>query len=132
MGHADDAQFAELNGWLSDGIRLHLTIPMKGRVWRNDGAAAWIRAHEREMVASYIRSDIKGQDVVGLDGLEVNRLLVIGIAPNLREAEACVLYHAFHPQARVVIELVTPASKADDLQVVQKIFEASLKANWAR
>jgi hypothetical protein len=51
MGHADDAQFAELNGWLSEGIRLHLALPMRGRIWRNDGAAAWVRAHEREMMA---------------------------------------------------------------------------------
>jgi hypothetical protein len=132
MGHADDAQFAELNGWLSHGIRLHLAMPMQGRVWRNDGATTWIRDNARDIMAAYSRSQVKGQDVVELDGLQVHRLLVAGITPRLREAEAGVVYHAFHPQGRAVVELVTPASKTDDLELLQAIFEKSLKANWAR
>ena len=132
MGSSGDGQYADVNGWLSDGLRLHLTLPPKGRVWRNESAADWIGTDEREMLASYTRSDLKGQDVVALDGLQTRRLKAVGIAPKLREPEVSVLYHAFHPKGRAVIELVTPASKSEVLTSVQAVFEASLRLNWIR
>jgi hypothetical protein len=132
MGSPDDAQFAELNGWLSDGFRLHLTFPPKGRVWSSGGAAAWIGTDERQLMEGYTRSDLQGQDTVPIDGLQVRRLALTGIAPKLREPETGLIYHAFHPQGRAVVELVTPASKSEELAVVRTIFESSLKMNWIR
>jgi hypothetical protein len=132
MAHAPTAQLAELNGWLSDGLRLHVTFPKRGMVWRADGAAQWTAEGFQQLVDSYARHELSGQDRVTLDGIEVLRVTLTGTSPKLREPEAAVLYYIFHAKGRAVVEFAAPLSKMDELDGIRAVFEGSLKITWHR
>jgi S1-C subfamily serine protease len=130
MAHAPTAQVADLNGWLSDGVRLHLTFPKKGMMFRVQDAAQWITEERRQMVASYERHEVIGQDQVELDGIGTHCFTVKGTSPTLAEPEAAVVYHVFHPKGRAVVELAAPLSKIDELSTIKAVFERSVKIGW--
>ena len=130
MSHAPTAQVADINGWLSEGLRLHLTFPKKGYVWRQDFSAEWIHKGAEDMVRGYARYESVGTDAVRLGGIPAQRIAVIGVASHLREAEASVMYYMSQAKGRVVVDLSAPASKVDILQAVRAVFEATFKVGW--
>jgi hypothetical protein len=132
MAHSRDAQFADINGWLSDGLRISLEFAKKGLVWRQDGAAAWIKAGQESFVRSYAKFETKLHDTVSLASVPANRLLVTGTAATLREPEVALVYHSFHPNGKAVVEFAAPASKVEVLKLVSAVFESTFQVTWAK
>jgi S1-C subfamily serine protease len=132
MAHSPNAQLAELNGWLSDGLRMHLTFPRKGLIWKSDASASWMAAGERDMIQGYATYKLLGQNRVDLGGLAAQRLEIGGTSPKLREPEVGVVYHAFHANGKAVVELAAPLSKVDDLKAIMIVFENSIQVGWVR
>jgi hypothetical protein len=132
MSYAPDAQFAEINGWLSEGVRLNLSFPPTGRVWAQNSASGWIADGERGLAQSYARHELIDRRAVDVGGSRGNRVEVTGTMAKLREAEWSVVFYLFHEAGRVSIDLAAPESKAEDARVMAAIFERSLQFGWTK
>jgi Trypsin-like peptidase domain len=132
MVSAPSAEIAEINGWLSEGLRLHIMVPKPGSVWRADGATSWVADSRRRILSSYSQSEALTPETVLFERTPAAKIGVRGTSSRLREPETGYIYHLFTPQARAVVEVVAPGSKVKSLGLVAAIFEATMQIRWTK
>lgn len=125
MAHSPTARLADINGWLSDGIRIQFAFPRLGTRWLQSATQGWIALQQRQMLGSYSNSEIVLKDVVTVDGHAVDRLAAVGTSPKLSEPEIAVVYNYLDPSRRVSLELATPASDKDTHALVRAVLEST-------
>jgi S1-C subfamily serine protease len=132
MAHAPTAQFANINGWVSEGVRMSLVFAPKGRVWRPEAGTEWVAAAEAGAARSYTQMSVRSRQLLDIGGFRGNRLELAGTTAELREPEAAFLYHLFNELCKISIDSSTPVSKSKELQVITALFEKSLQFNVRR
>lgn len=102
---------AEVNGRLSEGIRIELWIAAEGRVWTNATAAEYAPEFARTLLAAnkgFVQTS-SAEATIGEESVRV--LEMVGQRRNSPEPEKVRYYVLAREQCRVTIECVAPASR---------------------
>ncbi|MEP7341155.1 MAG: S1C family serine protease [Acidobacteriota bacterium] len=125
-----EARLAEANGYVSEGIRIHLRVPPSGRVWTQRTLEAWPEEIAQGLLRAnpgFARTDAR---VVNLNGTQARMFAFVGQDKRLPETEKTVLYTFGAPEAFATVELIAPTSKLkllDALETLMKTFQLAVK-----
>lgn len=104
------AERVELDGYLSEGVRVTLNRPPAGRQWSlNQGT--WAESAIRGALAANAGFALTRSSVVEVAGFRANAYEIVGENENVSEPEKSVIYYIVQPSFLLTIELVSPASK---------------------
>lgn len=130
MAHTRDAERAKLDGWLSAGVRVHLRIPPKGKVWRTEWAENWRQAEIEAILKGYDSQRSKIHRNAKLGNLEAQLVTVVGTSKQLSQPEAGYFYAAIGPKCLVTVEVVMPLEMSRQLRGFDSILGTSFRASW--
>jgi Trypsin-like peptidase domain len=124
---APDAEKAELHGYLSEGLRIEMQFPRKGRVYTKEGMEQWLRNLSPKLIKNNPGFALTDSGVVEFGNQRAMAFHFVGQDRRLREPEKTILYAIARPEALIRIEVVAPTSKLDVQKMVQLIASSSFK-----
>jgi hypothetical protein len=124
-----EARLTEINGYLSEGIRIEMQIPAKGNVWKE--------SFLKEYLANFPTSLIKANPGFALTDRQIGDVAqtraaifsFVGRDKRLPEPEEAIFYILPRESALVRIELVTPVSKREGLKLMELLVKTSFELN---
>lgn len=132
MAYDPAAERADLNGWISDGVRIHIELPPQGRAWLQADRSPWTESRWRSALGGYATSNIESLTTLTVANVSTRRQAVVGTSAQISDAERNVTYTFHGPEARASVDFSMPVSKKAALDVVCLVFESSFRASWAR
>jgi S1-C subfamily serine protease len=121
----ENAALAQLHGYVSEGIRISVTLPPEGKIWTQKTISKY-----EETVAQGVLKTNPGfaqtdSQMVSLSDQPVRMYQFVGQDRRLPEPEKTVMYVIARPQALMTIELIAPTSKLKLLDVLRLFSAAS-------
>lgn len=116
-----NARLAQVNGYLSDGIRITVQLPSVGHVWTESYRKGYISNFPKNLVGNnpgFALTDTKFSEVCGVRAVVY---AFVGRDNRLPEPEETVFYILPLPNAIIKIELTTPVSKREAQQLLQTL-----------
>ncbi len=107
----EDAQLSQIDGYVSEGIRIQARIPPSGRVWTDRRLETWPEEIAQGVLRAnpgFARTDT---GVAQVGGLRAQVFTFVGQDKRLAEPEKTVLYAFGTPEAFYTVELIAPTSK---------------------
>jgi len=127
MTAPESAARADVNGYLSEGIRITVSMPQKGKVFT--------LATPAQLASDYSKTFVKNNpgfvqisesnSKVGQEPIKI--LEFLGQNPNVEEPEKTRIYMLAKPECRVIIEFVSPAAKFKDEDFLFLLFMKSFE-----
>lgn len=118
----ESAARAEVDGYLSEGIRVTISMPPKGQVWRLSTPAAYADLFSKGILESN-KGFVQTSAINGKVGQEPMKVLeFVGQNPNITEPEKDRFYLLARPECYVVVECVSPAGKFKDEELLFRLF----------
>jgi trypsin-like peptidase len=125
----ESAARAEVNGYLSEGIRVTVRMPPKGKVWTLATATDYAPAFAKGILTAnqgFVQTSSSDYKV----GPEPARILeFVGQNQNVQEPEKIRYYVLARPECNITIECVSPAGKFKTEEVLFGIFMESFEFN---
>lgn len=116
-----NARLAQVNGYLSDGIRVTFQLPPAGRVWTERYRKEYTDDFPKKLIGNnpgFALTDTKFSEVCGVRAVVYS---FVGRDNRLPEPEETVFYILPLPNAIIKIELTTPVSKRAAQQLLQML-----------
>jgi hypothetical protein len=132
MSHAATVEVASVYGAVSEGIRLHVVFPPKGRAWKQNDSVGWLTDNERAVTARYPHHQVVARQTLALAGTQGSRLeleLPI-VARRGQPSQRALAFQLFHTRGRATVDLALPTWQSDDLELLDQVFERSLVFDW--
>ena len=107
------AQHAELNGYLSEGLRLFMEVPQPGHQWTQAHQVAWTNTLIKGVLRNNPGFYVVDSTTVFLSNFAGKRYWLEGTAAQINETERTSFIVVPHPNALMHIELASPASRFD-------------------
>ncbi len=123
----ETAARAEVDGYLSEGIRIRVGMPPKGKVWTLGTAAQYAPAFAKGVLKAnqgFVQTS-SSETKVGQEPVKI--LEFVGQNPNVEEPEKDRFYLLAKPECNIIIECVSPAAKFKDLDLLFRVFIKSFE-----
>lgn len=104
------AERAELNGYLSEGVRIKMELPPRGSQWTAAYRTQWSAGLLRSWLQANPKFQVVDSQLVTLNGLAGRRYRVHGSDARVREPERTSLVVLTGPAYVMYAELASPAS----------------------
>jgi len=117
----EDAALAEVDGYVSQGIRIHVRTPPSGRVWTARRLETWPEEIAQGVLRAnpgFARTD---SGVARISGLPARVFTFVGQDKRLPEPEKTILYAFGTPEAFITVELVAPTSELKLLELLDRM-----------
>ncbi len=126
-----DAEHADLNGWISAGVRISVYLPANGTMWQPEWAEDWQKRTFNGALQGYTKVQNTNIEPVQLGNLSASTTAVMGEAPSIAEPEVARLYVGTNQKYLVVVDVAMPSSRrpifeAED-EKVRKTFELKVQ-----
>lgn len=108
---AKQAERSDLEGWISEGIRVSIYLPPKGQIWQADWAAGWQKKTIADSLAGYSKSQNTTVEPVQLGNIPASTTAVMGEAKVISEPEVARIYVGVSQKFLVTLEVAMPSSK---------------------
>lgn len=108
---AKQAERSDLDGWVSEGIRVSIYLPPKDQIWQADWAAAWQKKVIDASLAGYSKSQNTALEPVQLGNIPATTTAVTGEAKVISEPEIARIYVGVSQKFLVTVEVSMPSSK---------------------
>ncbi|HEV3201396.1 MAG TPA: hypothetical protein VGZ73_26030 [Bryobacteraceae bacterium] len=108
---ARQAERSDLDGWVSEGIRVSVYLPAKGQIWPTDWAADWQRKAIADSLAGYSKYQNTAVEPVQLGNIQATTTAVMGEAKAISEPEVARIYVGVSQKFLVTVEVSMPSSK---------------------
>ena len=108
---AQQAERSDLDGWVSEGIRVSIYLPPKDQIWQADWAADWQKKVFSATVAGYAKFQNTAVEPVQLGNIPASTTAVMGEAKVISEPEVARIYVGVSQKFLVTVELAMPSSK---------------------
>jgi hypothetical protein len=118
---------AAVQGYLSEGIRVTITMPPKGKVWTYATSEQYAPLFSKQALQSnpgFVQT-LESSARIGEERIKV--LEFVGQNPNIQEPEKVRFYVLAKKECRVIVECVAPASKFKDEELVFRLFMESFE-----
>jgi hypothetical protein len=116
-----NARLAQVGGYLSDGIRITLQLPPSGRVWTEKYRKDYTDNFPKGLIENNPGFALTDKTFSEVGGVRATVYSFVGRDKRLPEPEETVFYILPLPNAIVRIELTTPMSKREALQLLQTL-----------
>jgi hypothetical protein len=127
---ARQAERSDLEGWISEGIRVSIYLPQNGQLWPADWAAGWQKKMIADSLAGYSKSQNTTIEPVQLGNIPATTTAVMGEANVISEAEVARIYVGVSPKFLVAVEVAMPSSKRPAFEsadeTVRRTFEVKV------
>jgi S1-C subfamily serine protease len=118
----EGAARAELEGYLSEGIRIVTRMPQKGKVWTLGTSSEYAAAASRDVVRNN-PGFVQTSERDGKVGREPIKILeFVGQNANIEEPEKDRFYILAKPECNITVECVSPAGKFNEEEILFKVF----------
>jgi hypothetical protein len=108
---AKQAEHSDLEGWVSEGIRISIYLPPKGQIWQADRAADWQKKAIGNTLAGYSKYQNTAVEPVQLGNIPATTTAVMGEAKVISEPEVARIYVGVSEKFLVMVEVAMPSSK---------------------
>lgn len=108
---ARQAEHSDLEGWVSEGIRVSIYLPPKGQIFQADWAANWQKKAIGTTLAGYSKYQNTAVEPVHLGNIPATTTAVMGEAPVISEPEVARIYVGVSEKFLVMVEVAMPSSK---------------------
>jgi hypothetical protein len=108
---ARQAERSDLDGWVSEGIRVTIYLPAKDQVWEADWAADWQRKVIGATLAGYSKFQNTAVEPVQLGNIPATTTAVMGEGKAISEPEVARIYVGVSQKFLVTVEVAMPSSK---------------------
>lgn len=123
----ESAARAEVDGYVSEGVRVHVSMPPKGQVWKLGTAAEYADTFSKGILRSnpgFVQTSAINSKV-GQEPIKI--LEFVGQNANIAEPEKDRFYVLARPQCYVIVECVSPAGKFKDEEILFRLFIKSFE-----
>jgi len=123
----ESAARAEVDGYLSEGIRVTISMPPKGKVWTLGTSAEYADTFSKSILRGnqgFVQTSATNSKV-GQEPIKVFEF--VGQNPNIAEPEKDRFYLLARPQCYVIVECVSPAGKFKDEEILFRLFMKSFE-----
>ena len=114
------AEKSDLDGWVSEGVRVSLYLPPKGQIWKPDWSAEWQKRMFQASLQVYTRFQNTAIEPVQLGNIQASTTAVMGEAKPISEAEVARLYVGYGEKYLVTIEVAMPSSKRPQFEALDE------------
>jgi hypothetical protein len=125
-----DAEKAQITGWLSSGIRVHLRFPKSGGSWNLDGIEEWAARQFNMMAQGYRNAETSKLEQTKLGGMPALFQIITGDSQHITKKEIVLLTVAPGQRCLASIEVVSSTKDLDTLKLVNSVFSQTLKPSW--
>jgi hypothetical protein len=132
MFSARNAERAQIYGWLSAGIRVHLRLPAPGRVWKADWTRTWQTGEIDAARNAATTRKTSNPQPARIGNVTAMTIAAVSEARIISKPELALLYYSAAQQCLMSVEIVAPAEEEQDLKIVQTVFAESFRASWVR
>jgi Trypsin-like peptidase domain len=132
MASSRAAEIAEINGWVSEGVRFHFEIQNKGKEWTEKYLKDTQSAQFKESVSGYDRQKSSKITQVKFGNLQAFNVRGIGELKKLSKPEAFAMYTHASPQIIMFVDMGMPSDQEDELKLVETMLQESFKAGWVK
>jgi len=105
------AERSDLEGWVSEGIRVSIYLPPKGQIWQADWAADWQKKAIGNTLSGYSKYQNTALEPVQLGNIPASTTAVMGEAKVISEPEVARIYVGVSEKFLVMVEVAMPSSK---------------------
>ena len=113
MMSPQQAEQAEIHGYLSEGIRITISMPQRGRVWTDTYQSSWVDDLPSNVLRNNPGFSVTGQNTVSLGPYTGTRYWFEGDDIRISEPEKTSFIVIAQPQFLMQIELASPVSGFD-------------------
>jgi hypothetical protein len=125
--HPENAALAQIGGYVSEGIRIQMTLPPQGRVWTSQYVADWRRSVAQNLIKNNPGFAISDEQPIKFGDLSGRVYSIVGQDRRLKEPEKTLLCVFSSPKALVTVEIIMPTSKLEALEMLTIIVQESFK-----
>lgn len=130
MFSAEGAEQAKIQGWLSEGIRIHLRLPPQAKAWNPAAAESWRNSQFDGLLQAYSNPSAGKLQATRLDRLEAWEQWITGTSESISKKELALLLTASSPLGLLTVELVAPEDQRDVLELTYQVLKESFRTGW--
>lgn len=123
-----NAELADFNGWLSEGIRFTFLVPRKG-VWSQEDLKENLKSDVKEILAGYDRQQSSEITQVNFGNVPLLNITGVGEFKKLSKLEAFAIYRYYSPQLIIRIDVSMPMDQQELFEFVNKMLQNTFKTN---
>ncbi len=113
-----DAHRADVDGYLSEGIRVTFRLPPKDRVWTMDSVSDWAPHFKDERLRANPGFALTDSFSISFAGQPAHVYTLVGQNENIPEPEKSTFIILAGKKYRLIIELVSPTSKLSSYETI--------------
>ena len=123
------AEHSDLDGWLSEGIRVTVYLPPSGQIWQTEWAADWLKRSINGTLQGYAKYQNTTVEPVQLGNVAASTTAVMGEAKAISEPEVARLYVGVAQKYLVVVDVAMPSSKRPLFESADETVRRTFKLN---
>lgn len=130
MFSSEAAEQAKLQGWLSEGIRIHLRMPPRGQTWNPDEAEAWRDSQFDGLLRAYTSPSTGKRQLLRLGKLQAWEQLIAGTSEAISRKELAVVLVSADSRCLLTVEMVAPEDQKEVLEATYQVLKETFTAGW--